>query len=213
MPYALDNGAWSAHTQGVAFDTARFELAVAKLGARADWVVVPDVVADARATLTLAERWLPRLEHRCRRMLVAVQDGMTRDCVDAWLSTACGIFVGGSTEWKLRTLPYWGDVAAYRGCWLHVGRVNSEKRIVRCHEAGATSFDGTSATRYAENIARLDRALLRPHLAFRAPWVWDQVEQRVANDLRRLAASPERAVFFGSLDDDAIARLVAGIVT
>ena len=59
-----------------------------------------------------------------------------------------GLFVGGSTEHKLGTMMQWGALAKDVGCWLHVGRVNSAKRIEYCGIAGAQSFDGTGATKY-----------------------------------------------------------------
>jgi hypothetical protein len=50
------------------------------------------------------------------------------------------------------------DVARRRGLWYHVGRVNSAKRIRAAAESGATSFDGTSVTMYAETLPLLDDA-------------------------------------------------------
>ena len=54
------------------------------------------------------------------------------------------MFVGGSTEFKL------GPVAAAlcqeakaRGLWVHVGRVNSRKRLRYSASIGADSADGT----------------------------------------------------------------------
>lgn len=69
-----------------------------------------------------------------------------------------GIFIGGSTEWKLSAIMPWGRWAKDRGLYVHVGRVNSSKRIALCGQAGADSFDGTAVTRYASNLARLDGA-------------------------------------------------------
>ncbi len=155
--YALDNGAWTAHQRGESFDVGAFERAVELVGDDADWIVVPDVVMDARRTLELAERWLPKLSRY--RLLVAVQNGMTPRDVRPWLSERVGIFLGGDTNWKLDTMRSWGEVARESGAHFHVGRVNSAQRIHLCHLAGADSFDGTSASRFAESLPRLDHAV------------------------------------------------------
>lgn len=42
--------------------------------------------------------------------------------------------------------------------WCHVARVNTARRIAACAAVGATSFDGTSATRYAKTLPLLDAA-------------------------------------------------------
>lgn len=155
--YALDNGAWTAFQRGEPFDVPAFERAVDLLGEGADWIVVPDVVGDRDRTLASSEAWLPKLEGH--RLLVAVQDGMVAADVRPWLGPTCGIFLGGGSAWKERTAREWGALARERGCVFHVGRVNSIRRISICAEAGAHSFDGTSATRFALMLPRLDRAV------------------------------------------------------
>ena len=59
--YALDNGAWTAHQEGMPFDADAFLRAVDLLGVGADWTVIPDVVGDRDGTLEALGRWLPRL--------------------------------------------------------------------------------------------------------------------------------------------------------
>lgn len=156
FPYALDNGAWTEHQTGKPWDGERFARLVYRFGAAADFVATPDVVADRERTLERAHEWLPRLRW-VPRLLWTVQDGMTPDDVPAGL----GVFVGGSTKWKLSSLPMWGRWRATGGPYLHVGRVNSERRILLCKQAGADSCDGTAGTLYAVNIPRLDRASRR----------------------------------------------------
>jgi hypothetical protein len=162
--YALDNGAWTAHQQGCPWDRHLFEKLFASHGRGADFVVVPDVVADADASMARTMAWLPRLVD-CQLRLIAVQDGMMPADVASLLDDpTVGIFVGGSTEWKLRTLPMWGAFARCIGCYLHVGRVNTARRILRCQDAGADSFDGTSASRFSKTVPRLDGARRQLHL-------------------------------------------------
>lgn len=157
FPYAIDNGAWTAHQRSQPFDHAAFERVVWSLGSHADWIVAPDVVADRKSSLRLTASYLPSLDRW--PLLVAVQDGMTAADVAPWLGPRCGLFLGGSTEWKLSTMSYWGGVAQQKGCWYHVARVNSSRRIRLAHKAGAHSIDGSGASRFAKEIARLDRTI------------------------------------------------------
>lgn len=159
MRYALDNGAWSAFQQGEAFDELAFGRAVDLLGERADWIVLPDIVAGGMASLEFSLRWLERLQGIPTKLLLAVQNGMRPDDVRDLLSPAIGIFIGGDTEWKLGTLNTWGLLARRRNCHLHVGRVNSARRITLCAAAGVNSIDGTSATRFSKTLLPLDNAL------------------------------------------------------
>ena len=155
--YAIDNGAWTSFQEGKPFDVAAFERAVDLLGNGADWIVVPDVVMDARASLASAEEWLPRLDGR--PLLLAVQNGMEPADVRAWLGPRCGIAIGGDTAWKERTARQWGELARERGAHLHMLRVNSARRIRLCHEAGVDSIDGTSASRFSKTVRPLDAAV------------------------------------------------------
>jgi hypothetical protein len=140
MRYALDNGAWSAFVQQQPFDEDAFLLAVDRLGEGADWIVLPDIVAGGLASLEFSLRWKERLRGMPTRMLLAVQNGMQINDVASLLSPAIGIFIGGTTEWKEATAQAWGSVARRRHCYLHVGRVNSARRICICVAAGADSF-------------------------------------------------------------------------
>lgn len=155
--YGLDNGAWWAYQQKQPFDVAAFEKLVDKMGKGADWIVAPDIVGGGLESLRVSEQWLPMLV-LIAPVLLAVQDGMTARDVEGLLGARVGIFVGGTTEWKLDTLQSWGEVARKRGCYLHVGRVNTARRIQYCHDAGADSFDGSSVTRFAKSLPRLDNA-------------------------------------------------------
>lgn len=158
FPYALDNGAWSAFAQGRPFSEPDFTRALAKLGRDADWVVMPDVVAGGLVSLELTLRWMRRVLDETERGLIAVQNGMTEAHVASFLGPRVGLFVGGSTEWKLATLPQWCALGERLGCWVHVGRVNTTRRIHLCGMAGATSFDGTSASRFSKTVPRLENA-------------------------------------------------------
>ncbi|MBC8640802.1 hypothetical protein IAG25_28700 [Caballeronia sp. EK] len=180
--YALDNGAWTAYQQGQPFEEHAFAVAVDRLGERADWLVLPDIVMGGMASLDYSLKWLERLRGMPCRMLIAVQNGMQVDDLAALLSPAVGIFVGGSTEWKEKTAHVWGSLARRRHCYLHVGRVNSARRIRICAAAGADSFDGTSVSRYAKTLPRLDRATRQSDL-FAAAHDGLEEAQRATADL------------------------------
>lgn len=156
--FAIDNGAWTAHQQRRPFDTDAFLRLLASHGARADWVVVPDIVQGGRASLALSLAWLPIVLDMAPVALLAVQDGMTDDDVGHLLGPRVGLFVGGSTEFKLSTMAAWAALGRSAAAWVHVGRVNTARRIHQCGLAGVQSFDGTSASRFSCTLPKLENA-------------------------------------------------------
>lgn len=169
FPYALDNGAWTSFQAGQPFDDVKFERALAKLGADADWVASPDIVAGGGQSLSLSVSWLPRCLDACPRVLVPVQDGMKAEELRPHLAPHAGrvgIFIGGSplTNWKEETASEWASLCREFGAWCHMGRVNSQRRIALCATAGVTSVDGTSATKYSVELPKLHRAVVQGSL-------------------------------------------------
>lgn len=162
IPYAIDNGAWSAHLRDKPFseeafiNCLKFSREHPELG-EPDWVVLPDIVAGGVPSLKYSLSWESRVRPYSEKVLIAVQDGMKPKDIEKYLDGHTGIFVGGSTPWKLRTLPLWGAAARGR-CYLHVARVNTMKRINLCSGVGADSFDGTSACRFPSTFELLDRS-------------------------------------------------------
>lgn len=166
--YGIDNGAWSAHTKGLDWDStyrAKFERLVEDYGAAADFIVAPDIVAAGAASLARSVEWLPALRSVGCLVLIPVQDDMRPDpSLTRHLGDTVGLFVGGSTEFKIASLPTWSWVAREWDCYLHVARVNSVRRIRYCQAYGVDSIDGTSASRYAVELTKLDAALRQPML-------------------------------------------------
>lgn len=154
--YALDNGAWTSFQKGEPFDERAFWKILVTLGSDADWVALPDKVAAGRESLDLSLSWVDRVLDYTGHALLPVQDGMTPDDIAGVVGKRVGIFVGGSTAWKLDSMSTWAALARDAGCWLHVARVNTRRRIVRCGAVGATSFDGSSASRFSCNVPLLD---------------------------------------------------------
>lgn len=106
------------------------------------FAVAPDVVGDAEATIADSLPWLPRIRSLGYPAALVAQDGMER--VEVPWDEFDALFIGGSTEWKLsrhaRTLV--GEAKA-RGKWVHMGRVNSRRRILYAAQIGCDSADGT----------------------------------------------------------------------
>ena len=168
--YVLDNGAWSDFQASRPFDGEAFERLIDQLGARARWIVLPDIVAGGLASLELSLRWSNRCLSACPMVLLAVQDGMTEADVSPFVGPAIGLFLGGSTSWKISTMAAWGAFCRSRGVHYHVARVNTGRRMAMAVAAGADSVDGTSASRYATTTRMLDLAsrqtdLLTPEMA------------------------------------------------
>lgn len=156
--YALDNGAWTAYQRQEPFDAKAFEGVVEALARGADFVVTPDIVLGGIESLRFSVGWLQRLADVPCMKLLAVQNGMQPSDLRPLLGREVGIFVGGDDRWKESSLPMWGDLAHEVGCYLHVGRVNTARRMRLCSDAGVDSFDGSSASRFATTLGPLDRS-------------------------------------------------------
>ena len=102
--------------------------------------VCPDVVGDAAATLARFTQYAPTIREYGYPVAFVTQDGLQMADVP-WGEFAV-LFVGGSTEHKLeQSYPFIWE-AKRRGVWVHVGRVNSAKRIGAFWMAD--SCDGTT---------------------------------------------------------------------
>lgn len=137
-PYvALDNGCFSDR-----WDVTRWRAWLGRQPTTALFAVVPDVVADATATRRLWDEhaWFVRsLGHRAAYVL---QDGQTVNDVP-W-DQCDAVFIGGSTAWKLSPDAYALIVEAKaRHKWVHMGRVNSLRRMRFARDWGCDSVDGT----------------------------------------------------------------------
>lgn len=170
MPHACDNGAWpcyQAFLKGKRLtadpDLSAFQASIARHGATADFIVIPDVVQGGNRSWAMTRYWMRRLRRDPRfkavKLLIAVQDGFTPEMIAPFLSARIGIFIGGSTEWKLKTMREWGKLARSKGSYCHCGRVNTERRIDQCGASYVDSIDGSSGTRFAVTIPPLARAV------------------------------------------------------
>jgi hypothetical protein len=156
--YCGDNGAWADFQAGRSFDEDAYERFLDWISAQPvapDWLVLPDIVAGGLDSLALSLRYVNRCAAVASLVLISVQDGMMPVDLAPLVGTAVGIFLGGSTEWKLGTMRQWGEFCAERGVHYHVARVNSIARMSLAASCGAASVDGSSATRYAVSLPKL----------------------------------------------------------
>lgn len=122
------------------------------------WVTAPDVVGDALATAQRFEEWQPQLAEMGLPIALVLQDGV--EYMDRWLDSVWpridAVFVGGSTDWKLGPdARHIVGEARWQGKMVHVGRVNSKRRIDYCRdELHADSVDGTMWCRFKNTHLR-----------------------------------------------------------
>jgi hypothetical protein len=168
LPWALDNGGY-----GSSRSMAEAQQRVARLfpfepfwrrvqtiealprrdRANLKFIVPPDVPGKGGMTLTSFMAFALYLKDRHIPVALVGQDKMeTYPWYPLALSYAACFFIGGSTEWKLG--PAAADLAreAKRlGLWVHMGRVNSVKRLEWAWSIGCDSVDGTGLTRFSRS--------------------------------------------------------------
>lgn len=106
------------------------------------FAVAPDVVGNAKETYRLSTPILPAIRKLGYEAAFVAQDGQ-EDLDTSWEDFDC-LFIGGTTEWKCSDAAFYLiREAVKRGKWVHVGRVNSMRRILWARFAGAHSCDGT----------------------------------------------------------------------
>lgn len=161
LPWAYDNGAF------IGFEPKQW---MATLEAHEQYrdtclfVVCPDVVGNALATLEKWRTWSYPIIERGWPIAFVAQDGQELYPLPPEFDA---LFIGGTTDWKLSPAA---DLLIQRahamGKWVHVGRVNTKKRIRHFQRLrGVDSIDGT-AIRYEPDYAtkKILDALRQPPL-------------------------------------------------
>ena len=129
------------------------------------FVTCPDVVGDADQTFQAFRRWVGDIQGRGFPLGYVAQDGATIKTLP-WADINT-LFIGGSTEWKLsedsRRLV---DYATGRGKWVHMGRVNSARRLKVAKSWGVDSIDGTELSWFTDTKlpGRIEQAASAPQL-------------------------------------------------
>jgi hypothetical protein len=110
--------------------------------ARCVFAVAPDVVGDAAATMDRSAPWPPRIRALGYPAAYVAQNGL-EDLAVPWDDFDV-LFIGGDTAWKLG--PHARRLAAEakrRGKGVHMGRVNSERRLRYAQAICCDTADGT----------------------------------------------------------------------
>jgi hypothetical protein len=143
--WAADNAAFSR------FDAAAYRSMLATIAGRPGclFVTVPDVVGDAFATRELWRAWFPVVRAHGLPAAFVLQDGLD-DVGVPWLECAA-VFIGGSTEFKLGPVARMAVQEAHRlGKWVHMGRVNTMRRLRYAQHIGCDSVDGSGFARFPD---------------------------------------------------------------
>lgn len=168
LPWAADNAAFSG------FDGASFVRMLDRITGKPGclWVACPDVVCDAVATLDLFPLWRAELVRRGLPVALVAQNGMERMEMP-WSYFDC-LFVGGDDGFKDGPAAAWLVRAAKRRHKIvHVGRVNTMRRVEMCVRLGADSFDGTGINRGPDiNLPKMLRRIGRAQATDAAPRLW-----------------------------------------
>lgn len=147
FPYCLDNSAFACWKDQREFDWDKWLFHVEKyksFGQQPMWAIVPDVVANAHLTMMQWDKWAHAIPWP---KAVAVQDGMTPIDVLTLNPLPDVIAVGGTTEWKWKTVEEWAGSFPR----VHILRVNSPKKLEYLRELGVESCDGTGWNRNTED--------------------------------------------------------------
>jgi len=142
QPWAADNGRYASPHE---YSDDGYLAWLAKMEPHRDrclFATAPDVVGDAAATRLLSEPMVERIRQAGYRAAWVAQDGLVSD--DCPWDTFDVLFLGGTTGWKLSEAA--ADLsreAVARGMWVHMGRVNSLRRLKIAASFGCGSVDGT----------------------------------------------------------------------
>jgi hypothetical protein len=123
------------------------------------FVTAPDVVCDHFASVDLLLRWLPELQQRNLPIGFVLQNGceaawdyhISRGEWFPWDEVDC-FFIGGDTPFKFS--PFIQKFTAFASCekWIHMGRVNSVKRLRYAMRIGCHSCDGSGMACFTNSV-------------------------------------------------------------
>ncbi len=154
--WAGDNGAFTKAKGG--FSAEKFRIMLnrpALLAARStcQFIVAPDklivlpcgtVIGDAQGTLDQFEAWALEIRALGYPVALVAQNGLENLMHLVPWHLVDVLFIGGSTEWKLSSEAAACVMGALmRGKRVHMGRVNSGKRMLRAQAMGCDTADGT----------------------------------------------------------------------
>lgn len=147
LPWAIDNGAFSG------FDPPAFCRLLGRAAGLPGclFAVAPDVVGDAKATINLFFSWEPVLRACGFPVAYVLQDGL--EGVGVPWRFVDAVFIGGTTRFKFSAQVKMAVAEAKRlGKHVHMGRVNTLKRLDYAHSLGCDSVDGSCFSRWADDF-------------------------------------------------------------
>lgn len=149
--WASDNAAFNQ------FDEKAFIKMLNKIkGSQTKFVCCPDVVGDGEKTLSLFFEWHQIIKGYDLPVALVLQNGMKKEKIPFDLVDA--IFIGGDDEFKLgNEVREIVKEAKKKNIWVHMGRVNSNKRIEYAFELGCDSIDGSGYSMFPDK--RIPNAL------------------------------------------------------
>ena len=148
--WGADNGCFA---KGSDFDLDRYLSWLDSMASHREsclFATAPDVVGDPRATVARSLPVLPLIRGLGYKSAMVAQDGfefMLEADPSLW-DRFDVLFLGGSTDWKIGADPSPEYIRMFaeahrRDKWVHMGRVNSQKRVtIASHGLGCSSGDG-----------------------------------------------------------------------
>lgn len=141
-PWAADNGRFAQPDRWVAGDWLEWAAGLRRYRDRCLFMVAPDFVGNAAATLELSLPYLPTIRQLGYPAAFVSQNGATLDMVPWELTDV--LFIGGNDEWKFCDASVQLiHEARRRGKWVHNGRVNTLRRMRATAALNVDSADGT----------------------------------------------------------------------
>ena len=169
--YFVDNGVYSLYLKGAEFDGELFLSTLERVRKvfhpqLPDFVVLPDKVAAGEESLELSLFWHEKLKELFPefRYALVVQDGMRVKSVENAINETRVdvLFVGGTTEWKVRTGRLWVELARSFKIKCHIGRVGTKRRVKWARLIEADSIDSALPLFSRRNLKTFERALFEP---------------------------------------------------
>lgn len=122
------------------------------------FVTAPDILGDAKGTMKEWASWHEHIAALGFPPAYVLQDGLGGVGVP-WNQTSA-IFIGGSTEFKFSPMvARTAKEAKERGKWVHMGRVNTVRRLRYAASIGCDSVDGSQWSRFTDRWAHMLRIL------------------------------------------------------
>lgn len=140
--WAADNGRFAQPDKWVAGDWLEWAAGLRRYRDRCLFMVAPDFVGNAQATLELSVPYLPTIRQLGYPAAFVSQNGATVEMVPWELTDV--LFIGGDDAWKFceASVALVAE-AQRRGKWVHMGRVNTLTRMRAAAALRVDSGDGT----------------------------------------------------------------------